>query len=139
MDTPKDLSVSIYLAVLSTAGGLCMLSLMIFCLCGYLCCCRKCRSRQFHDATATSTLNKTIQLPSQQIKRPKPPRPPSPIYEYVPSTRPSGKVKEPNIEMKASESEEQHLDTPEALEMKSNENNEQGLEMKENLAYRPTQ
>ena len=133
MDTPKDLSESIYLAVLSTAGSLCMLSLMIFCLCAYLCCCRKCRSRQFHNDAATSTLNKTIQLPSPQIQPSKPPRSSPPIYEYVPSTRPSGKVKQQDIEMKASESEEQHLDTPEALEMK------QDLEMKENLAYCPTQ
>ena len=95
-----------------------------------------------------------MQIPSPQIKCTKPPRPPPPIYEYVPSTRPSGKVKQQDIEMKASESEDQYLDTPEAsktkeqdldirlnmnegqnLEVKSNENSEEDLEMKENIAY----
>ena len=99
-------------------------------------------------------------MPSSQTKCPKPPRPPPPIYEYVPSTRPSGKVKEQNIEMKTSKSDEHCLEMPKVseikeqdlgsdinlavkecqnLEMKSNEINEQDPEMKENIAYCPTQ
>ena len=97
-------------------------------------------------------------MPSPQIKCSKPPRSPPPMYEYVPSTRPSNKVKEQDIEMKANESKEQHLNTPEAckteeqdidiklsmnegqnLEVKSNENNKEDLEMKENIAYSPAQ
>ena len=54
-------------------------------------------------------------MPSPQTKRPKPPRPPPPIYEYVPSTKPPAEVKEQEknliMEMKAgNKSEEQCLD-----------------------------
>ena len=132
-----------------------MLSSVIFCLCGCCClrCCQKHRSRQSTGKWSQKNSQKIV--PSPQMKRPKPPRPPPPIYEYVPSTRPSGKVKEQNIEMKSSKSEEQCLDimlevnkTKEDLdmkwtlneghnlsEMKSNKNSEQDLEMKENIAY----
>ena len=153
---------------LSIAGYVSIMSAVIFCNCGIvcscccLCCYQKCsRSRRrklSHNNVTVATL--PSDKSSQQIKRPKPPRPPPPIYEYVPSKRPSDnlKVKEQDIEVKASESEEQHLDTPEAskakeqdvdmklninegqsLEMTLIENSEQDLEMKENIAYHPTQ
>ena len=41
---------------------------------------------------ATLTSNETVQIPSPQIKRPNPPRPPSPIYEYVPSIEMKSKM-----------------------------------------------
>ena len=139
-----------------------MLSSVIFCLCGCLCgcccfrCCQKCRSRrrmqsQINDNMATCTLmsDKEVQMPSPQIKRPKPPRPPPPIYEYVPPTRPSADVDmKTKVSMgeeqtpEASETNEQCLDVnmneEKSLEIESDKNiinEEEGLELKENVAY----
>ena len=97
-----------------------MLSSGIFCLCGFLCggICQKYRAR-CHNLSqnnvviimATLTSNETVQIPSPQTKRPKPPRPPSPIYEYVSSTIPSVEMKEQDVEIIDSESEELGSDT----------------------------
>ena len=97
---------------------------------------------------------------SLQTKRPKPSRPPPPIYEYVPSTKPSSEVKEQDkiMEMKAGKSEEQCLDAAETnetnerdldvklnmdegqnLEVEPNENKVDDLEIKDNIAYCSTQ
>ena len=48
---------------------------------------------------------------SPQTKHPKPPRPPPPIYEYVPSTKPSAEVKEQEqiMEMEAGKSEDRAM------------------------------
>ena len=115
------------------------------------------KSRRFQSSAATSTLDKTMQLQNSQVRHPKPPRPPPSIYEYIPSTRPatcsSKAAKEQDIdaEMKASKSEEQHLDidVPEVsktekrdLDVKlymNEEHNKNDLEMKDNIAYHPTQ
>ena len=97
-----------------------------------------------------------MQLQNSQVRHPKPPRPPPPIYEYVPSTRPAtrsskaAKEQDIDVEMKASESEVQYLDidTPEVSKTEKwdldaklymNEgHNRNDLEMKDNIAYRPT-
>ena len=91
-----------------------------------LCCCQTCRSRRNRWPLQDNALDKTVQVPSPQIKRPKPPRPPPPIYEYVPAARPSDKAKEQNIEIKASKSEEQCY----SIEMsKVSESEEQDLKL----------
>ena len=41
---------------------------------------------------ATLTSDETVQIPSPQIKRLNPPRPPSLIYEYVPSVEMKSKM-----------------------------------------------
>ena len=152
---------------LSVAGGTFILTSLIFCtygcLCGCccLCCCQNCRSRRHRSSLQNNAFDKIVQVPSPQIKRPKPPRFPPPIYEYVPSTRPSDKAKEQNIEMKASKHEEQCLEMPKVSEgeeqdlksdIKLTMNEGQNLEVKsaksdirqdletiENIVYCPTQ
>ena len=121
-------------------GKITVLILLVFC------CCR-------------AVLTLQVQIPSPQLQHPKPPRPPSPIYEYVPSARRSIEVKEQDLKMIASESEERCLntqpgfeaspitDSKQDLDMKlnknerqdletiENHNSEADLEMKENEAY----
>ena len=80
---------------------------------------------------ATLTPNETVQIPSPQIKRLKPPRPP-PIYEYVPSTIPSVEMKEQDVEMIDSESEELGSDTQLEFEASKITDSEQDLDMKLN-------
>ena len=100
----------ISLVLLSSAGGPHMLSSVIFFMCGCLTmcgcccfwCCQKCRSRHHmwsqinsNNIIATCTLmsDKEVQMPSLQTKRPQP-SPPPPIYEYIPSARPSANISE---------------------------------------------
>ena len=71
-DTSRKLSESIQLAatVLSTTGGLCVLSTVIFCLCGFLCgcICQKYRAR-YHNQSQNNIVINMATLTSDQTVR----------------------------------------------------------------------